>query len=1015
MQESPPARPAHMDRVGAALVSVMVLGLIVAAQAAGTDTAHAQQACPTTLDFGSLAVCSLDTLGEADNFTFAGVEGDSVRVRAIGTTPSLQPTLEIRQPDGTTLCRATASDATCRLRATGTHTVRVTATSRTGTGYYTLYLQRMNNPVGCASVSFGGSPGSGSIDVAGRVNCYTVQLQDADSVRVWASPTSGSLSSTAIEVVQPNGTTVCESGSSYPGYPGFSYSQLTCLVRASGRHTVLVYDAGSSIYPPFPYPYPTASLATGTYSLSIQRLNSPAGCVSVTYDSLLMPGSIDVTGEIDCFTFTGAAGDRVRVRAAVVTGAPPTALEVFQPDGRSLCGPSAAFPNPYGTSYGYGYPYPGTTARVGQLTCLLQASGIHTVLLGQSSLPGAGVYFYPSYPGAPAGPPVGRYNLYLQRLTNPVGCGRVSFGGAGVDGAIANTGEVDCFTLTATANDRVRVWAVGTAGLPDVDLELVQPDGTTLCGPSSLLRGSGGASGSLSCVALASGAHTLLLSQGSGVPTGPYGGPYPPPPSAGGTGSYRLYTQRLNDLVGCQPLSYSATPVTGSIDAAGELDCFTFTGAINDRARARVVADSTRLTTTVEILKPGGTACSTSPYGLRTPAPTGYGGYPYGGGPAGEALCLLEEAGPHTILVGASFSPLLGSGTGRYSLSLLRMNNPVGCATVSYGGAGASGSIDANAETDCFTVNGTTGDRIRVRLTTSSTSLTARVEVWEPSGIPLCEATFGSRTPVPLPPGYPTSYPTGADLTCSLEATGSHALLVSDSGGRGTGGYQLVVECLAGRCPPVGGRGFSLSTGTPTLRWTAGTAQQGYVIVRIGLPSGRPETLPTLSGAATSYTDSSPGSESVYCYVLVVVGAGGPIGNSDVLCGAAGSGSSTGGPRDFTIQLNESNTATLTWQPPAGGTVDGYQLQVMPLRGGTSSVTLAAGGSSGTTTHATGGAATCYELRAMRGGSAVGTTPLLCGVPGVATVGATTAAPLTSGERTSLDSAARRALETILR
>ena len=251
--------PGQAVAVHVALLCAVVAGLALVAHASPAQKAHAQQACLATLDFGSVAECALDTAGEVDSFTFAGVEGDSVRVKTVAVTATLQLTVEIAQPDGTTICRSAANEVTCRLRTSGTHTVRVKCTSRTGTGYYTIYFQRLNNPVGCTPVSYG-LAAAGSLDVAGKASCYTFEPRSGDRVRAWVHPTSGSLTSAAIEIVQPNGTTVCEPGIAFSGP---SFNEMTCLVVVSGRHTILVSDALSSIYyPTMTYPYPTSSPAT---------------------------------------------------------------------------------------------------------------------------------------------------------------------------------------------------------------------------------------------------------------------------------------------------------------------------------------------------------------------------------------------------------------------------------------------------------------------------------------------------------------------------------------------------------------------------------------------------------------------------------------------------------------------------------------------------------------------------------------------------------------------------------
>ena len=74
----------------------------------------------------------------------------------------------------------------------------------TGTGNYRLYIQRLNNPVGCTSIAFGALPLAGSITVAGEVDCYTFAGTVGNTVRVRVIKTSGTFDPLA-DVVRPNG------------------------------------------------------------------------------------------------------------------------------------------------------------------------------------------------------------------------------------------------------------------------------------------------------------------------------------------------------------------------------------------------------------------------------------------------------------------------------------------------------------------------------------------------------------------------------------------------------------------------------------------------------------------------------------------------------------------------------------------------------------------------------------------------------------------------------------------
>src|SRR5438552_17693325 len=87
---------------------------------------------------------------------------------------------------------------------------------------------------------------------------------------------------------------------------------------------------------------------------------------------------------MDCFSYSGTAGDRTRVRVVKTSGASffPT-QEVVRPNGTTVCGPTSA----------------------ADQTCGLDTTGIHKIIVRDS-----------------AGTNTGGYAIAIQRLNNPTGC-----------------------------------------------------------------------------------------------------------------------------------------------------------------------------------------------------------------------------------------------------------------------------------------------------------------------------------------------------------------------------------------------------------------------------------------------------------------------------------------------------------------------------------------------------------------------------------------------------------------
>ena len=264
-----------------------------------------------------------------------------------------------------------------------------------------------------------------------------------------------------------------------------------------------------------------AGTATGTYALSVQRLNDPVGCATLSYGAAPRVGTIATDGETDCYRFAAAAGDRVHVRLEGTSAGLSPVGEVLNPDGTRACPPTTA----------------------DESSCLLSAaSGTYTILAGDA-----------------AGTNHGDYALAVQRLNNPVGCTTLAFATLPTPAAIGAAREVDCFRFDGAAGDRVRVSAITLAGNA-VLAEVVGPDGSTRC------RTSGPR---FTCALDRSGGHTMFVVSDSRVQTS----------------TYSVLIQRLNDPVACRSIAFGAAPIQASVTWAAETDCYRLDGGAGALAR----------------------------------------------------------------------------------------------------------------------------------------------------------------------------------------------------------------------------------------------------------------------------------------------------------------------------------------------------------------------------------------------------------------------------------------------
>jgi hypothetical protein len=508
------------------------------------------------------------------------------------------------------------------------------------------------------TLSFGAAPESGTISGAGETDCWRFSGAAGDRVRLRAVRTSGSLAP-QVEIA----SSACSAAPA---------GEVTCTLATDGSVTVLVRDAARS--------------QTGGYAISVQRLDDPVGCSALAFDAATRTGAITV-GETECWRFTGAAGDRVRIRLVTPAAALAPVAEVLRPDGTTRCAPNGAE----------------------NQTCVLDASGPHTVLVRDSAANAGG------------------YSLAVQRLNDPVGCSLKPFATTSARGAVTTTGETDCWRFGATAGLRVRIRAVKTSGALDPVVEVLRPDGTTRC--SATTRDD------VTCQLDVQGTHTILVNDSGGT----------------AIGDYWLGLQRLVDPVGCSSLSYGTTVTAASLATTGETDCWRFTGSGADRVRLRVIDTTGVWSPVAEVLDASG----------RTVCGPGHGG---------DYTCDLDGYGTqsHTILV----RDALGTRTGDYRVSIQRLNDPVGCSQEP-GSTGFDGWVPV-AGLDCWRLDGEAGDLVRIRVIDGGWGWDPVTEVVRPDGSTVCARTSTDS------------------FTCELDADGSHTIVVQGATGRVYGGYRIV-------------------------------------------------------------------------------------------------------------------------------------------------------------------------------------------------------------------------------
>ncbi|HEY5012596.1 MAG TPA: hypothetical protein VIK61_07815, partial [Acidimicrobiia bacterium] len=429
-----------------------------AATNTGGYTVAADLVAPTCVDtvpikLGDTALtASVSSNDEAHCYTFPAKVNDRMRVRVVATDGTVEPYTTILNPSGGTVCGPTTQiEQTCRIVSTGVHTIMVRDHVGTNTGGFSVYLQRLDIPKRCTVIAFGATALTGSITVPGDADCYTFRAQTGSRVRVRVVATGGALVPST-EMINSVGTTLCG--------PSTAVEQTCRLFTGRRNNTILVRDA--------------AGPNLGDYSIYVQ-LSHPVSCTPIRLGVAPLAGAITVPGNADCYTFKGVGGDRMRVRVVGLDGTLVPFTEVINPNGTTNCGPSSAV----------------------EQTCRLTATGTHVILIRDT-----------------AGPGTGSYVVYLQRLDVPAKCSVVTVGAAAVAGTIALPGEADCYTFDGVGGRRMRVEVIGTDGTLVASTEVINPNGTTLVGPSTAID--------QDMRLNATGTHMIFIRDLAGTGTGGY-------------------------------------------------------------------------------------------------------------------------------------------------------------------------------------------------------------------------------------------------------------------------------------------------------------------------------------------------------------------------------------------------------------------------------------------------------------------------------------------------------------
>jgi hypothetical protein len=430
----------------------------------------------TSMAFDDTLSGSIGSSADLDAYTFNGASGDLLVARMTNTSGDIMPEVRVYDPDGSLLCQhnsyGSALVTGCGLPADGDYTVLVGDYWGKYTGAYNVYLQKLNDPAGAATLPIA-EVKPGSIVAAAEMNAYTFAGSVGDSLIIRGNTTSAGGLMPHLRLYDPNGTLVCSDyGSLYD-----IAEIVNCTMATAGEHTLLVSDhAGGNV---------------GNYDVHLTRINDPVNAESIPYAETQV-GQTSHAVQLQTYTFTGRASDVVVAQAAVPAQTFAPHLRLYSENGTLIC---------------QDYAFTSFSEDAAWTHCTLPQDDTYVIVVG-------------GYASASERGP-GTYHLFLQRLTPAVASRGIRFD-TSQSSSIAQAGEIDTYTFRAASGDVVTLQMSAAGDTIDPYLHLYGIDGVKLGEDYDTTWVGDGLAEIADCTLPFSGTYTLLASDYGANETGDY-------------------------------------------------------------------------------------------------------------------------------------------------------------------------------------------------------------------------------------------------------------------------------------------------------------------------------------------------------------------------------------------------------------------------------------------------------------------------------------------------------------
>ncbi|MBX3744560.1 MAG: hypothetical protein KF833_04565 [Verrucomicrobiae bacterium] len=442
-------------------------------------------------------------IGDLDVWSFEAATGNSVllRLAQLSGGTGFVPRMRVFGADGGLLAEAAggsnSSTSEARLlfqpTAEGTFMLAIDSATAEGTGNYRIHRLQLPGAVTTPSGDTGGPLTSGgNHDGAislGDMDAWTFEAAAGERVFLRAAQTSGDATfAPRLQVYDARGLLVGHAAGA--SNSNASEARLDFVPDEEGSFTVVL----------------DSSLVEGTGNYRLFYLKSPGSFITPPLDDgmPLVTGNQDgstTLGDLDVWTFTANAGDRVTLGLTQLTGAATYAPRARVYDGN-------------GTLVGYSVDTVPGSASASTLKLILPTTGTFNVVLDSLLIGGSGNY---------------RINYLLEAgpFSPEPANGTTLTNGGNHEGAIA-VGEEDPWIFEVSAGEQVFLRLAGLTGgsgnsaIPTLRLGVYGPEGELVASTSAHNDAS------ISFVTGVAGSYTALVSFGTGL-----------------TGTYRLHYLKL--------------------------------------------------------------------------------------------------------------------------------------------------------------------------------------------------------------------------------------------------------------------------------------------------------------------------------------------------------------------------------------------------------------------------------------------------------------------------------------